>query len=308
MATPLISIVLPVYNGWRFLEESIRSCLNQTYTYWELIIVDDASTDNTPEIISRYAAQDRRIAAVRHNANRKLPGALNTGFARAQGEYLTWTSDDNRYRPQALAELAGFLRANPNVDLVYADFTRMNEAGEAVRRVRVPEPEALAYSNCVGACFLYRRRIQERLGGYAEDLFGAEDYDFWLRAGAEFRLQALHQDLYLYRMHETSLSATKRKRNRGASETSRARNLPKLTWVSPDARAEGYLRLAYLASLRKDFRTAWGYAALALRSSSGWVLRRFLKIPLTLMNIKRHSRVVRSMNLDFTKVFLTREN
>src|SRR6516162_6752271 len=107
MATslPLISIVLPTFNGARYLREAIESCLHQSYPNWELILVDDASTDETPSIIADYLARDRRVTSLRNPVNRKLPGSLNAGFAQARGELLTWTSDDNCYRPHALNEM-----------------------------------------------------------------------------------------------------------------------------------------------------------------------------------------------------------
>src|SRR5262245_61923913 len=98
MGEPSVSIVLPTYNGSRFLAESIQSCLDQTYPDFELIIVDDCSTDVTPAIIAEFSARDSRVHTVRHEKNKKLPGALNTGMALSRGRFLTWTSDDNLYR------------------------------------------------------------------------------------------------------------------------------------------------------------------------------------------------------------------
>src|SRR5215468_4846876 len=105
-AAPLVSVVLPTYNGSRYLRGAVESVLAQTLADFELIVVDDCSTDATPALVAELAARDPRIIAVRHEANRKLPGALNTGFARARGRYFTWTSDDNLYAPAALARLA----------------------------------------------------------------------------------------------------------------------------------------------------------------------------------------------------------
>jgi glycosyltransferase involved in cell wall biosynthesis len=99
---PLVSIILPTYNGSQYLSEAIESCLHQTYENWELILVDDCSTDATPQIIGRYVGRDPRIRSIRHASNKKLPEALNTGHAAAQGEYLMWTSDDNRLLPAAI--------------------------------------------------------------------------------------------------------------------------------------------------------------------------------------------------------------
>src|SRR5262249_6500825 len=211
MATslPLISIVLPTFNGARYLREAIESCLHQTYPNWELILVDDASTDETPSIIAEYMARDSRVTTLRNPVNRKLPGSLNAGFARARGELLTWTSDDSCYRPQALSERAAFLEANPSVDLVYADFSVIDEDGATRGEGWVGPIEELPLRNSIGACFLYRRTVHECLGGYDEDLALVEDWDYWLRASASFRLGRLREGLYLYRCHKNSLTETR---------------------------------------------------------------------------------------------------
>ena len=98
----LISIVLPVYNGERFLRESIDSVLAQTYTNWELLIVDDCSTDNTAAIVHEYVQKDSRVQYYKNEKNLRLPRNLNRGFSLARGDYLTWTSDDNVFWPTAL--------------------------------------------------------------------------------------------------------------------------------------------------------------------------------------------------------------
>src|SRR5262245_15338392 len=104
---PLVSIVLPVYNGARFLRKSIDSCLTQTYRDIELIVVDDKSLDNSVDIVRSY--DDDRIRLLCHPKNRKQPAGLNTGFANSNGAYLTWTSHDNYYAPTAIAEMVAFL-------------------------------------------------------------------------------------------------------------------------------------------------------------------------------------------------------
>src|SRR3989304_1114440 len=107
VSSPKVSIVLPTYNGARYIRQSIDSCVHQTYRNIELIIVDDASTDNTPEIIASY--KDERIKYFRHEKNMGLPHALNAGFAEANGDCLTWTSDDNYYAKEAIEKMLSFL-------------------------------------------------------------------------------------------------------------------------------------------------------------------------------------------------------
>lgn len=258
---PLISIVLPTYNGCRYLREAIESCLQQTFTNWELILVDDASTDDTPALMRRYAAQDSRIRVIRNAVNSKLPKSLNCGFAQARGEFFTWTSDDNCYRREALATMLAFLEANPGADVVYANYTVMDENG-VPRKFGPPGAgplEELPFRNVVGACYLYRRKVHEELGGYAEDLFLVEDYDFWLRAATRFQLAFLNQDLYLYRWHEQSLSLKQPENVLRAREKSLARNLGRMRWLTRPVWTRVWKDLIGQAIARRDRAAARSY-------------------------------------------------
>jgi glycosyltransferase involved in cell wall biosynthesis len=260
-SAPLISIVLPTYNGGRYLRESVESCRAQTFTNWELILVDDASTDDTPALLRQFATQDSRIRFIQNPVNSKLPKSLNRGFACARGDFLTWTSDDNCYRPEALAKMLAFLEANPGVDVVYTNYTVIDEAGSP-KKVGPPGAGPLAdllVRNVIGACFLYRRQVHERLGGYAEDLFLVEDYDFWLRASTRFQFAFLNQDLYLYRWHARSLSLQQRQNIRLAREKSLARNLGHMRWLPGPARARAWQDLIGQAIARRDRPAARSY-------------------------------------------------
>lgn len=108
----LVSIVLPTYNGEKFIRESIESVINQTYKNWELIIVNDCSTDGTLQIIEEYAQKDNRIKYITNEVNSRTAQSLNNGFKLAKGEYYTWTSDDNMYKPNAVEKMVKFLDLN----------------------------------------------------------------------------------------------------------------------------------------------------------------------------------------------------
>lgn len=249
-SSPLVSIVLPTFNGERYLRESIESCLGQTWRNWELILVDDASTDETPQLAAEYARRDPRIRSVRNSVNRKLPASLNAGFALARGEFLTWTSDDNLYRPEALEEMLQCIQTHSHADVVYADFSVIDDQGNRTAGGWAASWEELPFRNVVGACFLYRRGVHEALGGYAEDLFLVEDYDFWLRASNQFRFVFLQKDLYCYRQHDRSLTAMQLQRIRQAKEECLARNLPRMTWMNDAVRARAELALQSLSAAR----------------------------------------------------------
>ncbi len=206
---PTISIVLPTYNGEKYIRESIDSILGQTLGEWELIIVDDCSTDRTLEIASEYADRDARIQVIHNEVNRKLPESLNIGFEHTKGKYLTWTSDDNMYLPEALAVMSERLE-RLDVPMVCADEYVIDEEGE-IRTdiVRQYNDEELCLHNMVGACFLYRREVLDSVGEYDTELFGAEDYDYWLRIKQRYgKIERIKRILYKYRWHESSLSVS----------------------------------------------------------------------------------------------------
>jgi len=209
------SIVLPVYNGARYLRQSIESCLQQTHRNLELLLVDDCSTDETPQIIADYAQQDSRIIALQNARNLRLAGALNVGFERTTGDLLTWTSHDNCYAPDAIETLVRYLCTWHDVDFVYSAYRIIDELGQVAPRVNhLPPPWELPYHNTVGACFLYSRKVYETVGEYSEDLEYMEDYEYWVRVYKKgFRMMRLHMPLYYYRRHPDSMTA--RARNLG---------------------------------------------------------------------------------------------
>ena len=222
----LISIVLPVYNGSDYVRESIDSLLGQTFPDWELIAVDDGSTDATAEILDEYAMRDPRVRVI-HQPNQRLPGALTSGFRAARGEFLTWTSADNRLKPDFLARMVDCLCHHPEWEAVYANEDIIGEDGQLLcnsewyhdyqkpigsGHVHLPgDPSELnvVANNTIGGAFMYRNRVHFLLGDYSPYRFGTEDYDFWMRVNA---LMTLHhtdfpQQVYEYRFHASSLTS-----------------------------------------------------------------------------------------------------
>ena len=201
----MISIVLPVYNGEKYLSQSIESCLNQTFKNIELIIVNDCSTDNTLNIANQYAEKDCRVKVISNIENKKLPASLNIGHNEVKGDFITWTSDDNFYELDALDLLLKSLLAN-EADIVYCNIFLIDNLGNRIREVSLLGFENLIFGNVIGSCFLYRRNVFEKNNGYNESLFLIEDYDFWLRAILHSKYYKLDQFLYNYRKHENSLT------------------------------------------------------------------------------------------------------
>lgn len=209
MTTPDISIILPTYNGEKYIRTSIESCINQTFKNFELIIVNDCSTDGTLNIIEELKLKDNRIKIINNQYNKKLPLSLNKGFKAAKGKYHTWTSDDNYYSPDALEKMYKIMHSDITVDLVYADYTLIDSEGKIIGG-KIVKNVYDGFTNWLGcgACFLYKKEIFETNKGYDPAAFLVEDYDFFIRAFLISNFYYLNNhNLYYYRIHDKALGS-----------------------------------------------------------------------------------------------------
>jgi polysaccharide pyruvyl transferase CsaB len=222
----LVSIVLPVYNGCEYLRGSLDSILNQTYSQFEILIVDDGSTDDSGQISDEYAAKDKRVKVI-HQTNQRLPQALNNGFRLAIGEFLTWTSHDNIMKPEFLEQMVECLSGHPSWDMVYANMDIIGEDGNPLYNsdwyggYQVPYGSDHIHlptstlelntmpNNYIGGAFLYRNQVNNLLAGYSSTQFTREDYDYWMQVNSLLTLH--HTDfnfpIYDYRFHSRSLTS-----------------------------------------------------------------------------------------------------
>lgn len=211
----LVTVVLPVYNQADLLEKSIDSVLAQTYQDFELIIVNDGSTDWVERILDKYAGHPK--IAIFEQQNQKLSAALNTGFAHAKGEFFTWTSADNIMLPNQLREQVRFLRQNDFVQMVYCNYELIDEEGKPLKHLANSEKivvntdqdvQSLSYTyNFINACFLYRNCVARIIGNYDPNMYGAEDYDYWMRINNHFAIQHIDhkESYYRYRIHGNTI-------------------------------------------------------------------------------------------------------
>lgn len=211
MHTPRVSILIPAYNRAEYLPETLASALNQTYADFEIVIVDDGSTDNTAQIVR--AISDPRIQYVYQN-NRGVSAALNTAWRAARGEFISLLGSDDLFLPSQLETLLPIIESDPSLGAVYARAQAMDARGEPLAQILGASlkfaDDALAsllYGDSVcGIASLVRRACIERVGGYNESLIANEDWDLWIRI-AEIAGFAFHDEILArYRMHAASLT------------------------------------------------------------------------------------------------------
>jgi glycosyltransferase involved in cell wall biosynthesis len=207
MTYHLISIILPVFNGEKYLHDAIASCLDQTYSNIELIIINDCSTDQSLQIAKKFQEKDNRIKIISNSNNKKLPASLNVGHKMAQGDFITWTSHDNIFHPEAIAMMYTTL-SNNKVDVVYSNYLIIDGEGRLKNYINLKSIEYSFFYGVVGACFLYTKEFYRKNGEYNEDLFLIEDFDFWLRGLKHAKFYKIENPgFYFYRYHEAALTS-----------------------------------------------------------------------------------------------------
>jgi glycosyltransferase involved in cell wall biosynthesis len=209
-----VSAIIPVYNQDRYLAAAIHSVLAQTCRDFEVIVVDDGSTDRTPEVIASYGD---RIRAYR-KANGGVATALNHGIRQARGDAVGWLSSDDLWEPSKLERQLEVLASRPEVGLVYTDVWVIDAADRVLRRTSSPVQETgrrfvrslLRHCFVNGTSVLVRRSVFDAVGLFDERIQIATDYDMWLRiAQAGYEFVHIPEPLARYRVHPAQDSFTK---------------------------------------------------------------------------------------------------
>jgi len=207
---PRISIVTAVYNGEQFLESTIRSVLSQNYPNLEYILIDDGSTDSTPDIIRKYQSQ---LAFTARQSNQGLFPALNAGFVRSTGEIMGWLNSSDLLQVNGLSVVGSVFASFPQVEWITGRPTRYNAVGQTVQMWPVPHWSRLRF--LAGAnkyiqqeSTYWRRRLWQRAGGYVHEGFRAEgDFELWVRFFRHAQLYSVDALIAGYRSHDNALSA-----------------------------------------------------------------------------------------------------
>jgi glycosyltransferase involved in cell wall biosynthesis len=219
-----VSVIIPTYNGERFLRPAIEGIINQTFSNFELIVIDDGSTDATPKILAEF--RDPRIAVITNERNLGIAAATNRGLAAARGELIALQDHDDISLPQRLQTQLDFLTTNPDIALVASAVTIIDEEGNLGKYVLAPsapqtpappavdDPEGdleIKWGLLFGCrlnhtSVMVRRSVILDIGGYREDSEFplARDYDLFSRIALQHQLSNLRQPLVLWRRHSGS--------------------------------------------------------------------------------------------------------
>jgi glycosyltransferase involved in cell wall biosynthesis len=202
---PQISVILPTYNRAKYLDNCIQSVIKQTYSDWELIIVDDGSEDHTFEIVNPYLMKFGNIRYLKH-CNRKLGYSRNAGIKAAFGNYITFLDSDDQYLPNHLESRIYYMLKHPEIDLIEGGFFLEEE----ILVVDYFQKDKLInLQDCVlGPTFFGKSNVFEELNGFNDIAYG-EDTDLWERAEKQFKTHRLTEPkTYYYSRAETSITKT----------------------------------------------------------------------------------------------------
>ena len=212
---PIITVVMTVYNGEPFLEEAVQSILGQTFSDFEFLIVDDASDDNSLEIVRGHAKKDDRIKIIANKKNIGLTRSLIHAIETAEGEYIARQDCDDISAPQRLEKQLAFLEQNPDYGAVGTHAVKIDESGRVIRKAIVPGPwmiikYLLRFRNCFfHGSMMFSKADYILAGGYREFISAGQDYDFFLRLSKVRKIRNLPEYLYSWRRSETSISSSK---------------------------------------------------------------------------------------------------
>ncbi len=207
-----VSVVMPVYNAERFLRQAIESILNQTFTDFEFIIVNDGSTDVSPLIIEEYKKQDSRIIVHNLPQNMGIVSAMNSGCKLAHGKYIAVMHSDDISMPDRLEKQVVFLNGNSDISVVGANIQTVDESGEYLEQSRMPLlPVHLKWELLFGSALAHptvMMRVSDiaPIGFYKFERFPAEDYDLWTRLAKVVQLANLPDILLHYRVWSQSIT------------------------------------------------------------------------------------------------------
>jgi teichuronic acid biosynthesis glycosyltransferase TuaG len=216
---PIVSVVMPAYNAEKTIEESIQSVKEQSFQFWELIVVDDGSDDNTGAVVENMRRHDSRIKYIRQ-CNMGPAGARNRAIEECIGEYIAFLDADDLWTKEKLQRQVEFFQMHPHIGLLYTDrwcFGQHIQDAKECTSSRFSEIEnsyyrLLIFDYIPTLTVMVPSRVQRQVGTFDTDLFGPEDWDLWLRIAREYPIAGIDEPLAYYRVHEWGISKQNRQK------------------------------------------------------------------------------------------------
>ncbi|AFY99669.1 glycosyltransferase family 2 protein [Calothrix sp. PCC 6303] len=209
MNQPKVSVVVPAYNAMKYLPETLDSILQQTFSDFEVLIINDGSSDHIVEWFQEI--QDSRVKLISQQ-NMGLSSARNTGIRYSQGEYIAFLDSDDTWEKTKLEKQVNYLEKNPSVDLIHTWMELMDEVGISTGRILKSSAEGNIWEKLIQrnviACLtvMVRRHCFEVVGGFDETLRSLEDWDMWIRIAKNYKFAVIPEALAYYRQIPTSMS------------------------------------------------------------------------------------------------------
>lgn len=215
MLVPKVTVLMSVYNGEKYLREAIDSILHQTYTNFEFLIIDDASTDTTPEILHQYS--DPRIRLVKNENNLGLTKSLNKGLALANGEYIARMDADDICMPERFEKQLNYFDRNPETDVLGTGFKIFNANDECTGEKFFPEKVTTSdfsqENQLIHGSVMVKKSVIIDVGGYNEYFQYVQDYELWLRVSKKYQIRNIPAILYKLRYHGDNIAFTKKEKS-----------------------------------------------------------------------------------------------
>ena len=214
---PKASVIIPVYNSSKYLSETIDSVLSQTYQDFEIVTVDDGSTDSSKEIIEKFIEKNPDKIKYIYQSNKGIAGARNTGIRNAKGEFIALLDADDKWHPQRLEDEVKVIESSKDIGLVHADMQNISDTGQMLsipKREKkylsgnIFEPLFLREAEIDALTVLFRKECCDKVGLFDEDpiCMGVDDRDLWLRISRQYKIQYVDKVLAYYRVHEENYS------------------------------------------------------------------------------------------------------
>lgn len=212
--TPLISVIMPCHNASSYLESSIKSVIDQTFRDFELIIVDDASTDSSLSIAKNVSSLDNRVKVYKSDTNLGPGGARNFAIQRAQGEWLAILDSDDRFLQEKLQKQVKIIElSDDKLVLLGTGCFHINEKGDRLAEFRYPRKSVILKNRLFRlkafpphSTLIYRATAVQALGGFNEAFPRAQDFDLWLRLADVGDFSCIAEPLVEYRIHEGNIT------------------------------------------------------------------------------------------------------